>query len=124
MTTNLHDPPIAEYGCIDCVPSDQADLLFYFIVFSPFLFTLIVSYFFVPRAQVPIGILNLMAISVPGALPAAIGLALAFEDDVTSAVTTATVAAFIWAATFGPFIVFFMQWIYLEIQSISKRSSK
>ncbi|QFT78146.1 hypothetical protein [Erythrobacter sp. THAF29] len=125
MTTKISETPVAEHGCIDCeLPSFQDDLLFYGIVVSPFMLTIIISYLFVRRADAPMGILRLMAISVPGTVPAAIGLALAFEDELASAVTTTIVAVFIWTATIGPAVVFFTQWTYLELKRIRQRSDQ
>lgn len=112
-------PPIAEFGCIDCrLPSAYDDVLFYFFVLSPFVLTVGVSFFFVRRAQAPIGFLRLAGISALGGLPAATGLALTFESQFEGIVATAIFAVFLWAVTFGPLCVFFTQWIYLEVRRI------
>ena len=113
------------YGCVDCgLASAQDDLIFYLIALSPFLLTVLVSYPFVRLAAAPIGYLRLTLISLPGAVPSAIGLAWLFEDKIGEGVTTALLAVFLWAATIGPLIVFFTQWIYLEIKSMRRRRTK
>lgn len=113
------------YGCVDCgLASAQDDLIFYLIALSPFLLTVLVSYPFVRLATAPIGYLRLTLISILGAVPSAIGLAWLFQDKIGEGVATALLAVFLWAATIGPIVVFFAQWIYFEIKSMRRQRAK
>ena len=118
-------PPANEFGCSDCVlPTYQDEVLFWLAIMSPFVLTLLVSLSFVFRAQKPVGFLQQIAISVPGGLPPAIGVALSTEGSVADTTGFVFVLVAIWATTFGRLMVFFAQWAYVEYRAIRKRFEK
>ena len=118
-------PPVNEFGCVDCeLPTYQDEVLFWLAILSPFVLTLLVSIYFVFRAQKPVGFLQQMAISVPGGLPPAFGVALLSEGSVADKTGFVFVLVAIWATTFGPLMVFFAQWAYVEYRALRKRFEK
>ncbi|MEO0417936.1 MAG: hypothetical protein AAF249_03675 [Pseudomonadota bacterium] len=117
--------PEDSFGCYDCeLPSYQDEVLFWLAIVSPFVLTLLVSSYFVIRAQKPIGFLKEMAISVPGGLLPAIGVALSTDGSFADKTGLAMLLVFIWSSTFGPVMVFFAQWTCVEFRAIRKRFEK
>lgn len=111
-----------EYGCDDCeLPSFQDELVIWSVVLSPFLLTVLVSLFFVRRATEPLSVPRLMAISVPGALPAVFAMLLMTNDSVFARLTLVALVVALWSVTFGPTLVFFTQWVYLELRRLRRK---
>jgi len=125
VAEKLAQPPVNEFGCVDCeLPSYQDEVLFWLAIVSPFVLTLLVSIYFVIRAQKPIGFLQQMAISVPGSLPPAIGVALWTDGSIADKIGLVVLLVFIWATTFGASTVFFAQWVNVEYRALRKRFEK
>ncbi|MEO1731603.1 MAG: hypothetical protein AAFR64_12805 [Pseudomonadota bacterium] len=117
--------PQNRFGCIDCeLPTYQDDALFWLAIVAPFVLTIITGIILVLRAEKPLGVLQLMAISVPGGLPPAMGVALSIDGSIADKVGFALLLVFIWASTFGPLMVFFTQWIYVNYRAMRKSFEK
>ena len=125
MSSGPAKAPENVFGCSDCeLPTYQDEVLFWLAIVSPFVLTVVVSLYFVLRAQKPFSFLQDMSFSVSGGLPPAVGVALSTDGSVADKIGLALVLVLIWASTLGPLMVFFTQWTYVEFRALRERFEK